>query len=55
MDDMLINVTDSNHRRSSEQACFRFLSMYVVSRIQKCLLRALKTLWVLKRVEVLLC
>ena len=40
---MLINVTDSNHRRSSEQACFQFLSMYVVSRIQKCLLRALKT------------
>ena len=50
-----VNVTDSNHRRSSEQACFQFLSMYVVSRIQKCLLRALKTLWVLKRVEVSLC
>ena len=43
---MLIDVTDSNHRRSSEQACIQFLSLYVVSSIQKCLLRALKTLWV---------
>jgi hypothetical protein len=50
---MLINVTDSNHRRSSEQACFQFLSMYVVSRIQKCLLRALKTLGVCRSIVVL--
>ena len=55
MDNMLINVTDSNHRRSSEQACFQFLPMYVVSRVQKCLLRALETLWGVKHVEVSLC
>ena len=52
MENMLINVTDSNHRRSSEQAFFQFLLMYVVPRIQKCLLRALGTLWGVKRVEV---